>query len=248
MWPVVERAQKQVAPQYWLVSQPDHAALSGALAANFVSPDFPAVDPLIARAIEVHDSGWAIFDSETSPTVPPGVTAQGKPVSFLEIDPPDFLRAWTASIDRAESLCPDGGYIVSRHFSVLGEGRLRSDIDTDENSARLRSFLQHEAGRQHRLQATAARGHADLERLLLVLQFCDVLSLYLCAGLRHAVEFPHLFEAGKVRMRREDDAFILEPSPFRSGREGDTMVSLGVEARLYPSAAPKTTVLAFLLW
>jgi hypothetical protein len=244
---VIARSQKQLAETYWLVAQPDHAALAGALAACMVAPGFPRVDPLLARAIALHDAGWAIFDSEASLTAAPEVDDRGKPISFLEIDPPRFLRAWTASIDRAESVCPAGGYIVSRHFCTLGEGRLNSAIDGPENSSRLRAFLAHEAERRRRLQAQGDRSPAELETLLLVLQFCDLLSLYLCCGAGDAVEFPQQFAPGKVRIRRENQAFVLQPSPFRCCRS-DPEVSLGVEARRFPSATAATTTLAFLLW
>jgi hypothetical protein len=247
VWAVIERAQRQLAEKYWLVTQPDHAALAGALAANLVAPGFPRVDPLIARAIEVHDAGWAIFEPEACLTAAPGVDGRGKPLSFLEIDPPQFLRAWTASIDRAESVCPAGGYIVSRHFCALGEGRLASAIDGPENSSRLHAFVADEAQRRRRLQPQAARSPAELEALLLVLQFCDLLSLYLCCGARDAVEFPQQFVSGKVRIRRENQAFVLQPSPFR-GCGSAPEVSLGVEARRFPSATAATTTLAFILW
>jgi uncharacterized protein DUF3891 len=246
-WEVVERTQKQLAESYWLVTQPDHAALSGALAANMVVPEFPRVDPLIARAIEVHDAGWAIFDSEAYLTAPPGVDVRGKPISFLEIDPPQFLRAWTASIDRAESVCPAGGYVVSRHFCALGEGRLASAIDAPENSARLLAFLAQEAERRRRLQALGPHSQTELDTLLLVLQFCDLLSLYLCCGAGDAVEFPQQFAPGRVRLRRENQAFVLQPSPFRRC-DSDPELSLGVEACRFPSHAAAVTTLAFILW
>ncbi len=246
-WPVIERTQKQRAGAYWLISQPDHAALAGALAAHFVAPGFPKVDPLMARAIEVHDEGWAIFEAEALVNAAPPVDGRGKPLSFLEIEPPQFLRAWTASIERAERVWAGGGYIVSRHFCALGEGRLASAIDGPENAGLLRAFLACEARRRDRLQPLAEQDEAELEALLRVLQFCDLLSLYLCCGAREAVEFPQPFAAGKVRIRPENQAWILEPSPFR-GCRSDPELSLGVEARRFPSAEPVTTTLAFLLW
>jgi len=247
-WPAIARIQKLTAAEYWLVSQPDHAALAGALAANFVSPQFPCVDPLMARAIEVHDAGWAMFDSEARSTAAPAVDARGKPVSFLEIDPADFLRAWCASIERAGSVCPAGGYIVSRHFCALGEGRLGSGIDGPDNAALLDGFLAGEAERQRRLHAQSGRPLAALEDLLRLLQFCDLLSLYLCCGATEAVEFPQTFASGRVRIRPQNGAFFLDPSPFRAPGGSSEMLSLGVQARRYPSASPRTTTLAFLLW
>ena len=247
VWPVIERAQRQLAEKYWLVTQPDHAALSGALAANLAAPGFPRVDPLIARAIEVHDAGWAIFEPEASFTAALPLDSRGKPVSFLEIGPPQFLLAWTASIDRAESVCPAGGYIVSRHFCALGEGRLASAIDGPEHSSRLRDFLACEAERRQRLQPQSAHSPSELEALLLVLQFCDLLSLYLCCGAGDAVEFPQQFAPGKVRICRENQAFLLQPSPFRCC-PSDPELSLGVEARRFPSPTISTKTLAFILW
>jgi hypothetical protein len=111
----------------------------------------------------------------------------------------------------------------------------------------LRAFLAHEAERQRRLQPQSGRSPAELEALLLVLQFCDLLSLYQCCGAGGAVEFPQQFAPGKVRMRRENQAFVLQPSPFRCS-DSDPEVSLGVQARRFPSAAAATTTLAFILW
>jgi len=249
-WSAVERTQRASAAAWWLISQPDHAALSGSLAAGFVSPDFPAVDPPLARAIEVHDSGWAEFACETEGGAP-RLDGRGKPVSFIEIAPPDFLRAWSASIERAGQVCPAGGYIVSRHFCGLGRGRLEARIDGPADAARLQSFLDREAARQQRLAGESARPPAELDPLLAVLQFCDLLSLFLCCGACEPVEFPQCLAGRRVRLLPRDGAFALEPSPFR--RDGSPQtggLSLGVRARRYtPSAsAASSTTLAFLLW
>jgi hypothetical protein len=246
-WPAIERTQRRQAAEYWLITQPDHAALSGALARNFISAAFPPVDAEIARAIELHDAGWAIFAPEARLDAAPAANAAGKPVSFLEIEPADFLRAWDASIGGAEAVCAAGGYIVSRHFCVLGEGRLAAAFDNSEDTARLRHFLSSESERQQRLRLESGRVTAELEQLLLVLQFCDLLSLYLCCGASEDVEFPQAFAPGRVRLRREKEACLLDPSPFRAGGGVCAPVSFGVEARQYPVATPRTTTLAFIV-
>lgn len=250
-WSAVERRQRAMAAEWWLISQPDHAALSAALAANFVSPYFPSIDPVLAQAIEVHDAGWAVFAPETDVGVPP-LDARGKPLSFIEIDPPDFLLAWTASIERAERVCPVGGYIVSRHFSVLGRGRLDAGFDSPGNVARIKSFLEAESARQQRLSQQSGAAPERWDALLALLQFCDLLSLFLCCGATEAVEFPQEFGGRRVRLFPRDGAFALEPSPFRRSElpAAPGGLSLGVHARRFPAseAAPKTTTLAFLLW
>ena len=69
-----------------------------------------------------------------------------------------------------------------------------------------------------------------------MLQFCDVLSLYLCCGAAQDVEFPQRFGAKPIRLRREaraaDQAAVcrFEPSPFIGGG-----VDLAVLARRFPS-------------
>ena len=243
---VIERTQKQVADSYWLVTQPDHATLAGALAGRIVSPEFPIIEASAAHAIAVHDAGWAIFDAEANVMAMPALDDRGKPLSFLEIEPPQFLRAWTASIERAAGVFPAGGYIVSQHFCALGEGRLAAAIDVPENSARLRSFLNQEAERRERLMAEESRSQEELDSLLLVLQFCDLVSLYLCCGAGEPVEFPQEFSSGKVRMRREKDVWVLEPSPLRRGSSHQE-VSLQVKARRYPSAETTTMEFTFRL-
>jgi Protein of unknown function (DUF3891) len=244
-WPTIERTQKQIAQDYLLVTQPDHAALAGALAARFVAPKFPSIDAQIARAIEVHDSGWAIFKPEADPHVTPSFDKSGKPISFLEVDPSDFLRAWTESIHQAEAVCAAGGYIVSSHFCALAEWRLSAASDTAENTQRLKAFLQVEIARRERLQRLAGRSREELRELLLVLQFCDLLSLYLCCGATEAVEFPQQFEAGNVRVVRDNQAFVLEPSPFGGAAEG---ASVGVRAQRFSAGKNQaSTELGFVL-
>ena len=123
-WKAIEPRQHLRADSYLLVTQPDHATLAGALAAGFVSPQFPRLHPGIVEAIAVHDAGWALFAEEAGPAAAPALDAQGKPLSFVEIAPADFIRAWAASIQRAEQVCADGGIIVSLHFSSLARFRL----------------------------------------------------------------------------------------------------------------------------
>jgi hypothetical protein len=250
-WSVVAERQECSAAGYWLISQPDHANLSGDLAANFVSSAFPRVDPLVARAIGVHDSGWALFPHESNPSEPPLLSQEGKPLAFVEFQPTDFVRAWTASIDRAEGVCPAGGAIVSRHFFELGTYRLAGYggwLGEDDRQL-ITSFLEREKERQQRLVEISSGTIEELNAWLAVLQFCDLLSLYLCSGARQEAEFPQQLTDRPVRVSRPrgEDFYRLDPSPFQPA-DGNRAVSLGVTARYYPNEGPpKLTTLAFLL-
>jgi hypothetical protein len=244
VWQAIAATQLPRRDVYWLIPQPDHAALSGALAGRFASAEFPQLEPEVVQAIGLHDAGWAMFESEAAPDATPPLNGEGKPLSFFEIAPPEFLRAWSASIARAEEVAPVGGIMVSRHFCWLGQYRLGLRTDTPEIAAMLRQFLKGEAARQQRLSTRAGRAETELQRLTATLQFCDLLSLYLCCGTHDSVEFPQPLASRPIRLAWRDGGCRLDPSPFPEG------VSMGVVARRYPPdpSAPTTTSLGFLLW
>lgn len=248
VWMAVAQRQKQCAESWWLVSQPDHAQLSGDLAANFISSHFPKIDPLIAKAVAAHDAGWAMFPAEASPRPQPMMAEDGKPRSFIEFPPQEFLQAWQGSIQRAETICAAGGVMVSRHFCALGEVRLKQNMDDASGRQLVLDFLASEAERQRRLSAEAGLPAEQADALLSVLQFCDVLSLYLCSGASEEVEFPQRFGEEKVRLERSKDIYVLTPSPFQAESGPLRTVSLRVTARKYPSEGhPVIRALPFLL-
>jgi hypothetical protein len=240
VWDAILPTQKTSAPGYWLITQPDHAALSGAIAAALGPPLLPQLSSEVVQGITLHDEGWAPFDAQITLT-------EGRPLSFLDFLPKDFLRAWNSSIERAEKLAPIAGAMVSEHFSRLARNRLEWRIDGAEDRGLLLDFLESEQARQQRLLGGYSR--EEFEFLTDVLQFCDVLSLYLCCGAVQDVEFSQRFGAKPIRLRREaarDLAAVcrFEPTPFTGGG-----VDLAVLARRYPSdREPSTMTLPFLLW
>lgn len=202
-WPAVEERQRQSAPSYWLVTQPAHAALSGELAASLREDLFGRIDDLVARSIALHDCGWSMADAEQIQQL--RAHPKQKPKSFLEFAPDLFLRAWTASIDTAEKFAPIGGFVVSRHFERI------SMRNGDKDQSKLQSFRTREKQRQRRLKPKIQMEESALERLVDALQFCDLLSLYLCCGSRRSVNF----DCPKLTLSRSGDEYRLEPFPFR---------------------------------
>ncbi len=221
-WLAVGPRQQVQAGSYWLVAQPDHARLSGELAANFVAPK---LEEAIVQGIGLHDAGWAIFEAETDPRTPPLVTASGKPRAFTEMPPEDFLRAWSRSIALAEQIAPVAGLMVSRHFRALGEFALTRQ---GMNGQLVRDFIARETEREERLRTATQRAPEQIEGDLHALQFCDLLSLYLCCGAQEEVEFPFDFGAGRVQVRHEDGCYRFSP-PLFAGE-----VRLHVRARRWP--------------
>lgn len=250
-WNAVAATQQQSASAWWLIAQPDHAALAGELAAHFAAPDFPAMDSDVVQAIALHDAGWAKYDgggeagggSKGAP--PQGQRdSSGRPLSFLQAPVNIFVEAWTASIYRAqEKAGVIGGLMVSGHFRRLAEYRQESVEDTPGDSALLHQFLANEAQQDEVRFRRQSRSRPEVERLVGLLQFCDLLSLYLCCGSRASIQFPQKIASRPMTLRRKGELCRLDPSPFREE------VSLGVPARRDPASRtePNTRVLPFLI-
>ena len=196
----------------------------------------------MVEGIAAHDDGWTPFDAQPK-------VVNGRPLSFLEFLPRDFIVAWNGSIENAEKVAPIAGAIVSRHFWRLGRARADGKVDGPEGHRLLVQFLEAEERRQGRL--LGSRPRQEFEFLTDVLQFCDVLSLYLCCGAEQDVEFPQKFGPKLIQLRREaarhpDQAAVcrFDPSPFREGG-----LDVAVAARRFPpDCRPSTTTLPFLLW
>jgi uncharacterized protein DUF3891 len=214
-WQAIEARQRARAASYVLVTQPDHAQLSGDLAAQFVSPAFPALSGDAVAAIAAHDSGWAQMPGESDANREPMLTPEGKPRSFIEFTPPDFTRAWSGSIDHASSLSALGGMIVSLHFTSLADFAMRRLEGQAEATEVLCTFLRDEELRQRALTGNCKCSQREIDENLKALQFCDLLSLALCCDVREPVEFPQPFGGTPVRMQFRDGAFELTPSPFQ---------------------------------
>ena len=61
---------------------------------------------------------------------------------------------------------------------------------SEDDARSVRDFLTVEEQRQGRLLRLQSRVKAEVQYWTDVLQFCDLLSLYLCCGSEESVEFP----------------------------------------------------------
>lgn len=113
------------------------------------------------------------------------------------------------SIDVAASTDAAGGYIVSRHFTRIGEHGLEKYSAGDR--PRVERFLKSETVRQKQLAANQSHSAEELEQLTDILQFCDLLSLYVCSGARDNADFPEYFGV-KARLTAGDESYKLEPA------------------------------------
>lgn len=227
-WNAVEATQQAAGESFTMITQPEHAALAGDLAARFAQPPFPKPSSEIVHAIAWHDQGWAAFDYPYTALVPPRQRMKGAPRSFIAMDPPDFVVAWRRSIEDCERISPTSGAMVSEHFCRLARFRQRRVKDREDDALRVQWFLEEEAPRQERLLARVRRTREELAELTDLLQFCDLLSLYLCCGTRETVEFPQRFGGQAAQVRCQDGEYVMTPSPFRAP------VDLGVNEWSYP--------------
>jgi hypothetical protein len=206
-WQAVEERQREKTPACWVITQPSHAALAGDLAAALREDLLGAIDATVSRSIALHDAGWSLDDAAQIQAL--RVNPKTTPYSFVDADPDRVLRAWSASIDTAEKFAAIGGYIVSRHFERL------SQRQPEKYGPKVAAFRAREKQRQQRLRAGLQADDTRLERLVDALQFCDLLSLYLCCGSKRNV----LFDQPKLRITRSGEEYRLDPSPFREPRQ-----------------------------
>jgi hypothetical protein len=228
-WQAVEAIQKASSDEYWVVTQPDHARLSGAIAASFDRRRFPLLTPVVIEAIGLHDEGWAQFEGTAAALRKPARSRDGKPLTFLDAAPETFLKAWAGSIHAASRTSPAGEYIVSAHFRLLAECRLKHVIDPPESSQRILDFCARETKRQCELIAKSRTKAEDLDHLLLILQFCDLISLAICAGSHATIEFPQDLGEGNLQMERIGAEYRLHPTPVMAAELAFPTVQLANE-------------------
>ena len=209
-WQAVEMIQRSRSTVYHLVTQPDHAQISGAIAAKFDPALEPDLTPEIVKAIALHDHGWAQFEGYAPDCRQPLTDRNGRPLSFLDASPEVFLQAWSGSIHAAADNGPAGEYIVSRHFRSLAERRLRSVTDPPESTQRLRYFILQQAEREVEILPRVGLSDAQLGRLLKLLQFCDILSLVICSGAPGSLDFTDDFCIGPLRLSPTQAGYRLE--------------------------------------
>lgn len=215
-WKAVEPLQRAAYDSCWMITQPSHAALAGEIAAKLNVDQAPRLEAELVRAIALHDAGWGMPDAQA--VMSSRSVQKSPPRSFLQVNVPGFLAAWTQSIEVALSTSPAGGYMVSRHFWRLAEHRLTASEDAASDRVKLQQFLKRESERQAKLASKQQRTPDELEALADVLQLCDLLSLYLCCGARENVEFPEYFGV-KARVPRDENGYRFDPPLVERGTE-----------------------------
>ena len=228
VWDAVLRTQKQPATEWRLIAQADHATLAGEMAGKVASPDFPKLDPEVIQAIAVHDDGWKQIDEARREK------NSDHPLSFFEEAPGDIFRAWKSSIARGTQVAPIAGILVSEHFCRIARDFSRAATTPPEIVQVLTTFVEREIAQQEELREQQTRDAKEINLLVDVLQFFDLLSLYGCSGSAENVEFPQRFNQKTFRLYRESDKCRLQPPLFAQPTD------FSIKASKYPSRGRET--------
>jgi hypothetical protein len=228
---------------WMLISQVEHARLSGALAAAWsdaISPQPAPRDELIA-AVTRHDDGWLAW--ELRPTV-----FEGRPREFLEMPFDEALAIWRRSIAVAQNIGPLAGYAVSGHFSILAqaakdrEPRSFAWLDLADEFLEEQTDLQAQwlAAIQAKDGAEAAIGRT--RRAVDLLRFFDFASLWFCRAPRTESETLDIGHEASIAFRPSGDpaseaggTVVLDPWPLQGDRLTVTVTGRVVPAVDYPN-------------
>jgi hypothetical protein len=195
---------RDLGDSWQVVLQTDHADLSAAFARAWRTP----LSPSLVVAAERHDDGWAVWEQA------PRVDADGKPVTFLEVDIPSHLAFYRAGIAAITEQDEDAGLLVSMHGA--GIYRQRYGLDPGLGLARA-------AEAQDEVDAFVAEQEAkfggepgDRRGDYELLQLFDRLSLYFCM---RDVESGEAAELQGYRLEPIAPWHVrLTPFPFEEGQ------------------------------
>jgi hypothetical protein len=247
---------------YLLITQNDHALLSGQLAREIGNDRFAAPDPFepTVAGITLHDCGWPLHDDV------PTLNKRHVPLHVFETPPLLAVRVWAASVDLACQQDPYAGLLVSLHVLRLSDIAVRNAADPAQRARlpqelfALNKFQHREIERQAELRprlglrtdvplhlglAGAGAGEAD-DRLRFnakLLQMMDMVSLALCCS---ELPFPKI-DAVPVRpagglvtvqfSRQEDRTLVVDPWLFKPEEMTFEVPYRSVPAREYADDA-----------
>jgi hypothetical protein len=214
---------RQDGPDYLCITQPDHAALAGRIAAAWQAGGFPA-RPTRARVIaaaHAHDIGWQQEDD--MPRLDP---EHGRPYDFMSAPARVRQEIWPRGVQQLAGDDPYVAALVAQHALTV--------YRRHQHEAEWRAFFpQLERLRDDLYVEAAAAMDAPtsfLEDYSLV-GICDLCSLVFC----NAWPEPHLIEGYQVILR--DDVLTIAPDPFAGMAVPLAVTARRLPARRYATAA-----------
>jgi hypothetical protein len=206
-----------------LVTQNDHARLSGLMAAHWGNARFAQPRPYesVVRATQYHDLGWLEYEMN------PRYDAEtGKVTNFLDVpNEPGHLRAFERSHEQLTSIDPYAGLLVTKHRTGVYQARYGvltkpTPPPVRAHSAALATFIARSEAEQNIL--LAALDNQEFKVNFNLLQVWDLLSLWICCNEQPKelwVEpVPENYDGGLgtgIKFTPEDSRTIaVQPYPF----------------------------------
>ncbi|WP_174727842.1 DUF3891 family protein [Mesobacillus harenae] len=178
---VFEREQDFV-----MVTQHDHANVSGEVAEYWNEEDFPGLHRKneVVLAVRQHDRGWINLDAS-----PLWNSHDRKPYSFMDYPLEPKISSYKKGIDEVVEISGYAGLLCSLHYASF----LENSTDPagkqywKEEIQRQQMLLKELEIEENTIQKKELNEHLDL------LKFCDNISLYICLnkpGVDKANEHP----------------------------------------------------------
>ena len=238
--------RRETATEYWLVTQHDHAILSGLLARAIGGNNFGQLTDETIQAITLHDCGWPTRD-ETTP-----VSNDGLPCDVFESPREQAYSVWRESAERACKVGDYQGLLVSLHglnlssrinFNDPGGADARGQFalnqfqhDMIELQESLRQRLGFRTDRPLRFGLSEESAEANEQRLFQDYRWlaaCDAMSLAICCTKPPFPTVDRLPKKSELHLHRSGDDLVVEgPWPFR-----DPLLKVEIPYR----QVPKTT-------
>ncbi len=219
---------------FLLITQHDHALISGELAEQFGNEYFATPTPLesVLKGIRLHDCGWPLHDDQ------PTRNKEGLPLDVFETPREIALKVWSAGVEKAIADDPYAGLLVSLHVLNLSVfASTLAGFDEKPGQFAVAKFQQREIERQEHLrlklglrsekgqhhsgppQEGAQKSEDQLNFNFRLLQAMDALSLAACCTKPPSRQTQDLFpEAGaapiRLNLSRDGKDVIVDPWPF----------------------------------
>ena len=229
-----------------LVTQPDHADMSGQFAAHWGNSEFQEPEPLedMIVAATAHDNGW--WEQDTRPTVEP--TSQ-QPHDFTTLPYSRHTALYTRGINRSIDDNPYAGLMVCMHGVGLYKQRYGTDPSlvrrpaNVEDSEAVEKLINEQEAAQERLRGLlmessnyhALSSHTQIWSNYKLLQIWDRLSLLLCwrgTAQLSLSPVPMSYGDAETDLTLEplsENEFTVSPYPFR-----ESPIEFHARARIIP--------------
>lgn len=165
-----------------MITQNDHAQLSGLFAAHWGNEKFEKPRPYasLVRAAMFHDRGWIRYETGPQLNLESGKTPNYRevPNDRAQLEAFEWAGDWLSSID------PYAGLMIAKHRTGLWQGRYGiithpPAIQRGKLPSDIEAFIARSEAKQK-----AAAENIDLKELAInynLLQVWDIMSLYICS-------------------------------------------------------------------